>query len=338
MVSVLVPAHNEAGRIQGKIENLLSLDYPRDRLEILVASDGSTDGTARLARAFEQAGVTVTAFETCRGKPAVLNDLIPKARGEIAVLADARQRFEPRALRALVAPFADPEVGAVSGELILTSNPDHTAVGTGVGFYWRYEKFIRSSESRVDSTVGATGAIYAIRRELFEPIPDDTILDDVLIPMRIVRQGYRALFEPGAQACDRVVSRAAEEFARKVRTISGNFQLFSRERWLLHPRRNRLWFQTVSHKALRLGSPLLFLVAFGTNLALAGGLLYRGMLLAQIVFYMAALCGCALRNSRRRIPLLTVPYTMCLLNWATVVGFYRFVTGQQPVTWKKVRT
>ena len=337
-VSIVVVAHNEAGRIEERLENLLSLDYPRDRLEILLASDGSTDGTPGRARGFEQAGVTVIAFETRRGKAAVLNDVIPKAQGEIVVLADARQRFEPGAIRALATPLADPQVGAVSGELILTASPGRTAVGEGVGFYWRYEKFIRWNESRVDSTVGATGAIYAIRRELFEPMPDDTILDDVLIPMRIVRQGYRALFEPGAQACDRVVSRAAEEFARKVRTISGNFQLFSRERWLLHPRRNRLWFQTVSHKALRLGSPLLFLVAFGTNLALAGGLLYRGMLLAQIVFYMAALCGCALRNSRRRIPLLTVPYTMCLLNWATVVGFYRFVTGRQPVTWKKVRT
>lgn len=331
-VSVVVVAHNEAREIEARIENLLSLDYPRDRLEILVASDGSTDGTAQWARAYEPAGVSVMAFEIRRGKPAVLNDLIAKARGEIVVLADARQRFERGGLRALVAPFADPEVGAVSGELILTPNPEHTAVGTGVGFYWRYEKFIRWSESQVDSSVGATGAIYAIRRELFERIPDDTILDDVLIPMRIVRRGYRVLFEPSARAYDRVASRAREEFARKVRTISGNFQLFAREGWLLNPRRNRLWFQTVSHKVLRLGSPLFFLVAFGTNFALAGEALYREMLLAQLLFYAAALTGSALRNARRRLPLLSVPYTVCLLNWATVVAFYRFVSGRQPVT------
>ncbi len=336
-VSVVIVAHNEAERIEERLENLLSLDYPRDRLEILLASDGSTDGTPGRARGFEQAGVTVIAFETRRGKVAVLNDVIPKAQGEIVVLADARQRFEPEAIRALATPLADPQVGAVSGELILTASPGRTAVGEGVGFYWRYEKFIRWNESRVDSTVGATGAIYAIRRELFERIPQDAILDDVLIPMRIVRRGYRVLFEPAARAYDQVVARAGQEFTRKVRTISGNFQLFARERWLLNPCQNRLWLQTLSHKALRLLGPLLFFVAFGTNLMLAGGRVYRAMLLAQVLFYAAALCGCAFRNARTKLPLLTVPYTVCLLNWATIIGFCRFVSGRQPVTWDTAR-
>lgn len=336
-VSVVIVAHNEAERIEGRIDNLLSLDYPRGRLEILVASDGSTDGTPGRARAFEHEGVTVIAFETRRGKAAVLNDLIPKTQGEIVVLADARQRFEPGVLRALVGPFADPQVGAVSGELILTANPGRTAVSEGVGFYWRYEKFIRWNESRVDSTVGATGAIYAIRRELFEPVPQDMILDDVLIPMRIVRRGYRVLLEPGAQAYDRVAGKAADEFTRKVRTISGNFQLFAREHWLLDPYRNRLWFQTVSHKALRLLGPLFHVAAFGTNLALAKEPAYRGMLVAQILFYVAGLCGFALRNTGNRLPLLSVPYALCLLNWATVIGFYRFLVGRQPVTWEQVQ-
>src|SRR5262249_53890756 len=154
-------------------------DYPRDHLEILVGSDGCTDGTAAIARTYESAGVTILAFEQRRGKSAVLNDLVAKARGEIVVLADARQRFEAPVIHALVEPFADPPVGGVGGELILTEGADGASVGGGVGFFWRYENFIGGNDSRVDSTGGAPGPVYAIRRELFEPIPDDTILDDV---------------------------------------------------------------------------------------------------------------------------------------------------------------
>jgi cellulose synthase/poly-beta-1,6-N-acetylglucosamine synthase-like glycosyltransferase len=333
-VSLVVAAHNEANRIQGRIQNLLSLDYPRDRLEILVGVDGATDGTAEAARAYESDGVRVSAYEIRRGKPAVLNDLVAKCRGEIVVFADARQRFDVGALRALVSDFADPAVGAVSGELMLTDSAEGTPVGKGVGCYWRYEKFIRGNESSVDSAVGATGAIYAIRRDLFQPIPGDTVLDDVLIPMQIARGGSRVLFEPGARAYDRVAASAQEEFTRKVRTIAGNFQLFARERWLLNPWRNRLWLQTVSHKGLRLLTPLFLLTAFGANLLLLDSMSYRITMGAQILFYAAAMAGHALRGARRKIPFLSVPCVLCLLSWATVIAFFRFVTGHQPVTWE----
>ncbi|PWU24484.1 MAG: glycosyltransferase family 2 protein [Candidatus Rokuibacteriota bacterium] len=335
LVSVLVVAHNEAAQISGRIENLLALDYPADRLEIVLASDGSTDATVELARAWEPAGVSVTAFEARRGKAAVLNDLVLKARGEIAVLADARQRFDPGAIRALVQPFGDPRVGAVSGELVLTTGPEGTAVGHGVGFYWRYEKFIRRHESDVDSTIGVTGAVYAIRRDLFEPIAEDTILDDVLIPLQLSRRGYRVLFEPAARAWDRAPASAREEFARKVRTLAGNFQLFARERWLLVPARNRLWLQVVSHKGVRLLAPLFHAAAFLATLPLTSAA-SRCFLLAQVAFYTAALGGYVFRNAKRRTPLLALPYVVCLLNWATVVGFVRFMTGRQRVTWERV--
>jgi cellulose synthase/poly-beta-1,6-N-acetylglucosamine synthase-like glycosyltransferase len=334
-VSVIVVAHDEAGRIAARIANLLASDYPRDRLEILIASDGSTDGTASLAQAYARDGVAVHAFAVRRGKAAVLNDVVPRASGAIVVLADARQRFEPDTIRALTRPFADPAVGAVSGELILTEAPDGPAVGRGVGVYWRYEKLIRKSESRVDSTVGATGAVYAIRRELFEPIPDDTLLDDVLIPLRIVRRGYRVLFEPAARAWDRVAASAEEELGRKVRTLAGNFQLFVREPWLLDPHRNRIWLATVSHKGLRLLGPVLHAAVFAAGAALAGAPLYRAALVAQALFYALALGGHATRNARRRSALLSVPYVVCLLNWATVVGFMRFAAGRQSTTWAR---
>jgi hypothetical protein len=189
----------------------------------------------------------------------------------------------------------------------------------------------------VASTVGVTGAVYAIRRDLFEPVPEDTILDDVLIPLRIVRRGYRVLFEPAARATDQLAT-SRQEFARKVRTLAGNFQLFAREGWLLDPRRNRLWLQTVSHKALRLLAPVLHVAALGANVALAGAAPYRDLLLGHLAFYAAALGGYALRSGRRRIPLLALPYALCLLNWATVVGFVRFATGRQRVTWDRAPT
>jgi hypothetical protein len=208
-------------------------------------------------------------------------------------------------------------------------------LGQGVGLYWRYEKWIRGNESRADSTVGTTGAIYAIRRDLFEPIPPDTILDDVLVPMRIVRQGYRAMFEPRARAHDRISARPEDEFQRKVRTIAGNFQLFARERWLLDPRRNRIWFQTVSHKAMRLLTPFLLAAILLGSLALHETWIARAALAGQAAFYGAALAGHALRDGRRRSPLLTVPYITCLLAVATLVALVRCAFGGQAVTWQK---
>jgi cellulose synthase/poly-beta-1,6-N-acetylglucosamine synthase-like glycosyltransferase len=330
-VTVLVVAHDEAERIEGRIANLLALDYPRDRLTIAVASDGSTDGTA--ARARRLPGVEVYDFPSRRGKPAALNALVPRARGEVVVLADARQRFEPGALRALVAPFGDPEVGAVSGELVLDAEP--AGAPRGAGAYWTYEKFLRRCEGLVDSTVGATGAIYAIRRSLFEPLPEDTVLDDMRVACRVVRRGYRVLFEPRARAHDRAFGLAAE-LERKARTLAGNFQLFSRERWLLSPRRNRLWFQTVSHKALRLVCPLLLAGALVSSAALAREPLYAAALLLQLCLYGAALAGALLDRRGAHVRALLVPRLFCLLHYATLVGFVRFLRGRASPTWTRV--
>ena len=335
-VSVVVVAYNEADRIAARLENLLALDYPRDKLEVRLASDGSTDSTVARARAFESAGVVVRAFHIRRGKSAVLNDVVPSAQGEIVVMADARQRFEPQVIRALVASFADPSVGAVSGELMMTASPSAAAMGKGVGFYWKYEKFIRRNEGRTGSTVGATGAIYAIRRALYEPIPKDTLLDDVLIPVRVVKRGYRVLFEPAARAYDTASATAGQEFVRKVRTIAGTFQLFAREAWLFNPRKNPVWFETISHKALRLTTPLLQAVALGANVALAREWPYGALLMLQVLLYLAALGGCARGSARRSLFVLTVPYTLCLLSWATVVGFVQFATRRQKATWDRV--
>ena len=334
-VTVIISAYNEAERMAARVENLLALDYPANRLEILIGSDGSTDETAQQALVTGDTRIRVHAFSARRGKPAVINDLMRHATGTVVVFADARQQFDAGALRALVANFADPSIGAVSGELILTADAARDGTGTGAAFYWRYEKLIRSTESRGGSTVGATGAIYAIRRKLFEPLPEDTILDDVLIPVRIARQGYRVVFESGARAYDAAPATAGSELVRKARTIGGTFQLLARERWLLSPRGNPLWFETVSHKALRLTIPILLAAMLLANLALLDQWPYQVTMAAQVAFYAAALAGAAHRGTARRPLVLAVPYTMCLLSWATIVGAARFVAHAQPVTWSR---
>jgi cellulose synthase/poly-beta-1,6-N-acetylglucosamine synthase-like glycosyltransferase len=333
-VTIIVVAHNEESCIEARIENLLALDYPAERRQILVGSDGSTDETVARARRFAHDGVQVVPFRQWRGKTAVLNQLILRARGEIVLLADARQRFEPQVVRRLVARFADPSVGAVSGELMLTDSTG-TPIGRGASFYWRYEKFIRVHEGRAGSTVGATGAIYAIRRALFKPIPNDTILDDVLIPMRIVQQGYSVQFEQEARAFQEVSRTSQQEYVRKLRTIAGAFQLFAREWWLLNPWRNHLWFETLSHKGLRLLLPALHTVLFAANLGLSGAPFYGVIFAAQTAFYAAAIAGHERRYAARRPLAISVPYAMCFMLWATLVAFHRFVTDRQHVTWEQ---
>jgi cellulose synthase/poly-beta-1,6-N-acetylglucosamine synthase-like glycosyltransferase len=332
-VSVLVVARDEQARVVARLSNLIRLDYPSDRVEILLGSDGSIDATVRATRPFEYR-VHVFDFPSRRGKAAVLNDLVSRASGEILVFADARQHFSPTALRALVAPFADPAVGGVGGELVLADREDASEVGRGMGAYWRYEKAIRAAESAFGSTVGATGAVYAIRRSLYEPIPPDTILDDVLIPMRIVRRGFRVVFEPRAQAIDRPPEDARHELRRKIRTIAGNFQLFARERWLLDPRRNPVWLQTVSHKGLRLLGPALLAGTLGASLLLSGRPMFGAALAAHLFVATAAALDAVTRESGRRIPGFSAAFFFVLLQVATVAAFVRFARGRLDGIWE----
>jgi cellulose synthase/poly-beta-1,6-N-acetylglucosamine synthase-like glycosyltransferase len=244
--------------------------------------------------------------------------------------------FDQEAIGALVADFADPEVGAVSGELVITTPGERsTPAAQEGGLYWRYEKWIRASESLIDSSIGMTGAIAALRRQLFEPLPTDTVLDDVLIPLRIIRRGYRVAFEPRARAYDGVPATARDEFARKVRTLAGNFQLFARERWMLRPSANRLWIETLSHKGLRLALPLFFATAALSNAALLDQPFFQATFLLQTMFYAAGICGGLWPGLRRKTRLISLPFTICFLTWATVVAFMRFARQRQAATWER---
>lgn len=332
-VTILVVAHNEADRIGARVENCLALDYPSDRLEVLVASDGSTDGTDEIVEGYAARGARLLRLPGPRGKASALNAAVPGCSGEVVVLADARQRFAPDAVRELVEPFADPTVGAVSGELHIESPAGSPE---GVGFYWKYEKLIRSAESRTGSVVGATGAIYAIRRSLFRPLAAETILDDVVIPLRIANAGYRVLFEPRARAFDRLFDEPGREFRRKVRTLAGNFQLVALDPTLLDPRRNRLFWPLVSHKLTRLAVPwcLFSMLAASGALALRGNGFFAAAFAFQAAFYLLALVAWPLARAGRRVRLFSVPYALVLLNLAAAVALFGFLRGTQRATWK----
>jgi cellulose synthase/poly-beta-1,6-N-acetylglucosamine synthase-like glycosyltransferase len=283
-VSVVMAAHDASAHIRDKLASLVALDYPADHLDIIVACDGCHDETATLCREFGDPRVRVLEFAVRRGKAACLNDAAAAARGDVLLMTDVRQSLDPGALRALVANLGDPSVGAVSGELRLLDA--QSCFAGGVDAYWRYEKLIRLSESRSGSTVGVTGALYALRRELFEPLPPGTVLDDVLIPMRVAAKGRRVVFEPRALVWDRASQQPLDERRRKIRTLAGNYQLLQLAPWLLSPRQNPLWFRFVSHKLLRLLGPWLLAL-----LIIAAAGLVRHHWIYALALLACAACG-----------------------------------------------
>lgn len=291
-VSVVVAARNEADCLPARVSNLLNQNYPNP-LEIIVVSDGSSDDTpGALAPYFDR----IRFIELPRGgKPRALNAGVAAAHGDIVVFADARQRFASDAIMSLVSNFNDPAIGGATGELILDCEGglvDDSDVAEGVGLYWKYEKWLRRRESQVWSTLGATGAIYAIRRALWRPLPPQTLLDDVLTPMRLVLGGNRVVFDEHARAFDRVSATSADESRRKTRTLAGNYQILFLEPRLLLPVMNPVWLQYFSHKLGRLIVPWCLLVAFAANIALAFvAWPYRLALMVQLCFYGLALIG-----------------------------------------------
>lgn len=302
-VSLVIAARNERAAIARKIDNCLALDYPPEKLQVVLSLDAPSDGTDRVAHESERLHSEITVVEAARhhGKAVALNRAVAAAaRGEVLVFCDARQRIDRGAIRELVADLADPSVGAVTGELVLLDDRDRQAAD-GVGLYWRYEKALRALESRIHSTVGATGALYAVRRELFAPLPPQTILDDVLIPMRAVLAGKRTIFEPRARAFDRVCPPELE-FRRKVRTLCGNFQLLTLMPELLNPWKNPVFLQFLSHKLGRLLVPYFLLLLLTSNLLLREGF-YLAFLGCQLAWYLLASTGALVsRASRRRLP------------------------------------
>jgi biofilm PGA synthesis N-glycosyltransferase PgaC len=325
-VSVVMVVRNEERVLERKLKNLLALDYPAELIRLAVVSDGSTDGTeAILHRYASHPRVNVVLNQLSRGKASGLSDAFELVQGDIVVFTDARQEIEPSALRLLLENFADPQIGCVSGELML-SDPKTGETREGLGAYWRVEKRIRELESASGSVVGATGAFYAIRRNLLMPLRPETILDDVYLPMQVARQGFRVLFDSRARAWDSDLG-ATHEFARKVRTLSGNYQLLQLAPWLLTSA-NPIRFEFVSHKLLRLIVP--FALA-GTLLASAmlHAPVYRAVLALQVAFY--GLSGLAIAQVKKGpvARMADAVLTIVVLNTAAVVAFANFVSGRK---------
>ncbi len=331
-ISLLIPAYNEEAHIEQRLLNSLQLDYPKDQLDVVVASDGSTDGTNAIVRRFANRGVALIAMPENIGKSAMLSRVVPQLCGEIVVFTDASSELEPSALRKLVAVFADSRVGCASG--LYRLKPADDLRGEGEGLYWRYETFIKQQESRLHSILGAHGAFYAIRRALFTPLEHDAINDDYLIPMRIVEQGLRAVYVPSAVAWEREVASVEGEFTRRRRIAAGNCQQMVELAGLLHPKQGWVAFTFFSHKVLRTFAPWLMIGALVATAWLAQPW-FTLAFLAQAFLYGSASLGFYLQKRGKRSRLFSPPMYFCLGNLAMLVGFIQFFLIRKQVHWGK---
>lgn len=330
-ITVLVPAYNEAGVIGAKLDNLLSLDYPAERLQVLVVSDGSTDGTNDLlATAARDGRLTAVLLPERRGKANALNQGLLKSAGDIIVFSDSSIILDSRALREIVKPFADPEVGCVSGE-------DHIPEGGGEGLYGRYELFLRNRESDTGSIVGASGSFYAQRRELCEPFVDG-LAPDFFSVLNTVERDYRAITEPSAFGFMSALKHPEDEFRRKVRTLLRGITTLWVKRGLLNPFRYGLFAWVLfSHKAMRWLVPFFLLAAFLSNLALVGRPFYAVMLVLQILFYgLAVLAWRRMPGVQDRI-YGKVPLYFSAANLAVAFAWIKFLTGIRQELWEPSR-
>ena len=330
-VSIVLAVHNGEALLPRKIKHLLGLDYKTIK-EIIIVSDGSTDGTAKLLARQRHPSLTAVILDEHCGKAVAVNAGMAKATAEMILFVDIRPEIAPGAIQQLVSNFADPKVGCVAGELILRKESHDDATGAVSGVYWRYEKWLRTCESICGSPVGVYGGFYVIRRELAVPQPAGMILDDMFQPLSIIRQGYRSVIDVHAFVYDTWPTRLEEEFHRKVRTLAGNFQLFQLAPWTLTPR-NPVLFQLVSHKVMRLVVPYLLIILLVSTLELSGASrLYAAFAVLQIVGWLIAIAGLYYR-----IPMLhriAAPASALLvLKAAAVAGLYRFLFTRGPL-WK----
>lgn len=333
-VDVLIAVYNEERVIAQKLQNLLSLDGADKIRQILVGSDGSTDQTVECARSVKDPRVRILVFPQRRGKSAVLNDLMRECVSDIALMTDARQEIDRNALMALLENFSDPLVGVVSGELVFRST-NRNATAAGMDTYWNYEKRIRKAEAAFHSVPGATGALYAIRRRLLKPIPPETLLDDVVIPMQAIIEGYRCVFEPRAVVWDEPSVSPEQEAIRKRRTLAGNMQLVALFPEWLNPQKNPIAWQFVSHKLARLLAPLFLALCLAGSLMLAREPFYLWASIVQLA--LPAISYLAFKRKdkmNQAFPLRAVClfYTM---NGLILRAFWDFVRKQTRPAWER---
>lgn len=332
-ISFILVGRNEQDRIERRIGNLAGCNYPGQR-EIILVSDASDDQMVELARGLElDFPIHVVEQPERKGKTAGVNAGAEVATGAVLVFADARQRFDSEAVKLLVeSMMADPSVGAVSGSLEIEESVE--GAGAGIDSYWNFEKWLRNQEGLFDSVIGCTGSIYAMRRDYFEPIPEDTLLDDVVFPMKVLLKGKRVVFQPEAKAFDPQSLDPEQEKRRKQRTLAGNFQMLFRYPDWLNPLHNRCWWQLLSHKYLRLAVPLLLSVCLVTSAILArDSFFYLAMVVLQALCYLLGVIGMVW--NRVRVRLFTVPAGFLFLQWQVLRALvYYFANRGRGGAWQ----
>lgn len=335
-VTMILAAYNERAHVARKLENCLALDYPREKLTIFIGSDGSDDGTNEIAASFAERGVRLFEFEPRRGKMATVNRLVKQATSDICVFSDISEVFDNDAVRKLVRHFADSTIGAVTGNHIY--NPSSSSLGVGTKFYWKFQRFLQSVESRIYTICACDGTIYACRRQLFPFPPDDTVNDDVAVPLGVIMSGKRIVFESQAVARGDVLAATNRFFRQKVRSQSGKYQNFAASLPMFKPWPiSRFWI-FVSHSVAPVIVPWFLVAALLANIALAvyEPIPYAILMALHGAFYLIAFVGWVAQRLHLPIPLVSVPYYFVTANLGSLCGAFVFLRGQQRAAWRKV--
>jgi len=330
-VAVLISAFNEETVIEAKARNCLELDYPAERIQFMLGLDSPTDSTADVLNRIASDRLRVFRFSARRGKLAVLRDLAQETSAEILVLTDANTLLDRNAIRSLVRHFADPRVGAVSGEEIRVVAPGSEK--SAEGLYWRYESAVKILESRLNCSLGGNGSVLAVRRSLFRT-REQSIVEDFQIPLEIRFQGYRVVYDPEAVAVEEIAPTWSAQFARRVRIGAGNYQTFFAHPEYLNPRKGFLAFSFFSHRVLRWLAPLLLPIGFVCSMLLSARPPFAVMVLAQGAFYLTAATGWCLKKKAKPLRWCSVPFHFCAMNAALFLGLLRFLRGRQTLAWQ----
>jgi cellulose synthase/poly-beta-1,6-N-acetylglucosamine synthase-like glycosyltransferase len=330
-LSLVVAAHNEERDLPAKLANLCEIDYPRDRLEVIFVSDGSTDATNDILERARDRHVRLVILPTRGGKASALNRGVAEARHEILALSDAATLFAPDALIKLARHFTDLSVGVVCGALQFQTTAEARQTE---GVYWGYESMLRLMEARLGITLSASGAIYALRRSCFPALPADTLIEDLVVPMHARTLGYRVLYDPEAVAMDFAAPTVAGEFTRRVRIATGSFKILGQ---FIRTRMDPLTaFAFFSHKLLRWVLPFLLIGLLAASVALWQRPLYRAVLIAQLMFYGWAAVGFLCRERMQRVRYALLAYYLLAIHVAFLVGFIQFARGRGEATWRRV--
>lgn len=337
-VTVLITAFNEENDIRAKLENTLSVEYPADKLEIIVASDGSTDGTDEIVKTFADRGVILFRQEGRVGKTTTQNNAVQQATGDIILFSDATTLYTTDVFHRILPHFADETVGCVAGRLIYVDDAS-TIVGSGAKSYWNYETFIKTAESTACSLIGASGCLYAVRRSAYEPMYAEAC-SDFLICTNLYRNGLRSIFAHDAVCYEHTNSRSDDELSMRVRVISQTFTDLWRNRDMMNPLKSGFFaVQLISHKVLRYAVPFLLFALLVTNAALASqSNFYLATFAIQVLFYLLAFAGWIMERAGHRLSVLAMPLYFVLANLASAVAFYKFLRGERYARWEPIRS